>query len=126
MTEKSHRDSRAVALPFHRARKLRRNQTDAKTKLWHQLRASRLGSFKFRRQFPIGEFIVDFCCKERRLVIELDGGQHGEPKGVAADSRPTRALEAWGYRVIRFWDNDVLQNMDGVVQAILEALGEGV
>jgi very-short-patch-repair endonuclease len=64
MTEKSHHNSRALALHFHRARKLRRNQTDAETKLWHQLRASRLGSFKFRRQFPIREFIVDSVVKK--------------------------------------------------------------
>jgi Protein of unknown function (DUF559) len=80
----------------------------------------------FGASFRSGNSSSISVVKIRRLVIELDGGQHGEPKGVAADSRRTRALEAWGYRVIRFWDNDVLQNMDGVVQAILEALGEGV
>jgi very-short-patch-repair endonuclease len=113
-----------VPLPFHRARNLRRSQTDAESKLWSQLRAHRLRSFKFRRQFPIREFIVDFCCRERRIVIELDGGQHGEPEGAASDARRTLALEAWGYRVIRFWNNEVLQNIDGVAEAIYEALGE--
>ncbi len=114
---------RAIPLTFPRARGLRRRQTDAEAKLWQHLRAERLGSFKFRRQFPIGNFIADFCCKEGRLVIELDGGQHGEPDGMARDARRTLALEAWGYRVIRFWDNEVLQNLDGVLQRILEALG---
>jgi very-short-patch-repair endonuclease len=90
--------------------------------LWQHLRARRLEPLKFRRQFPIGNFIVDFCSKERRLIIELDGGQHGEPEAIAKDNRRTLALEAWGYRVIRFWDNKVLQNLDGVVEAILEAL----
>ena len=113
---------RTVPLSFQRARDLRHRQTDAETKLWQHLRARRLEPLKFRRQFPIGNFIVDFCCKERRLVIELDGGQHAEPEAIAADERRTLALEARGYRVIRFWDNEVLQNLDGVVEAILEAL----
>jgi len=115
---------RAVPLSFHRARNLRRRQTDAEARLWQQLRARRLEPYKFRRQFPIGSFIADFSCKERRLVIELDGGQHAEPEEIAKDRRRTLALEAWGYRVIRFWDNEVLQNMEGVVEAILETLRE--
>jgi very-short-patch-repair endonuclease len=117
-------NSRAVPLPYHRARDLRRNQTDAETKLWYQLRAKRLEAYRFRRQFPIGNFIVDFCCKEHRLVIELDGSQHSEAEALARDKRRTLALEAKGYRVMRFWNNDVLQNVAGVIDAILEALRE--
>ena len=113
---------RAVPLSFHRARNLRSRQTDAEARLWQQLRAKRMEPYKFRRQFPIGNFIADFCCKERRLVIELDGGQHAEPEQTARDNRRTLAMEAWGYRVVRFWDNEVLQNMEGVVETILEAL----
>ncbi len=124
VTKNGEPKSRAVPLPHHRARDLRRNQTDAEFKLWQLLRAQRLGSYKFRRQFPIGDFIVDFCCKQHCLVIELDGSQHGEPEATARDKRRTLTLEAKGYRVIRFWNNDVLQNKEGVVDVILEALHE--
>jgi very-short-patch-repair endonuclease len=88
-----------------KARNLRSNQTDTERKLWTYLRASRFKDFKFRRQHPIGPFIADFCCPSRRLVIELDGGQHGDDSG--RDRRRTLFLEAQGYRVIRFWDNEL-------------------
>jgi very-short-patch-repair endonuclease len=86
-------------------------------------RQKEFAGFKFRRQFPIGDFIADFCCRERKLVVELDGGQHAEPAGITRDLWRTRLLEGRGYRVIRFWDNEVLTNIDGVLQVILEALG---
>jgi very-short-patch-repair endonuclease len=114
---------RAVPLVFHRARALRREETDAERKLWQRLQAKEFAGFKFRRQFPIGDFIADFCCRERKLVVELDGGQHAEPAGITRDLWRTRLLEGRGYRVIRFWDNEVLTNIDGVLQVILEALG---
>jgi very-short-patch-repair endonuclease len=103
-----------------RARKLRENQTDVENKLWSQLRGRQLTGVKFRRQHPIGPFIVDFCCVERGLVVELDGGQHAERSDV--DERRTRVLERFGYRVLRFWDNDVLRNFDAVLERISEAL----
>ena len=101
------------------ARKLRNDMTDAERRLWSQLRASQLEGFKFTRQLPIGDYVVDFACRLARLAIELDGGQHADNP---ADDARTRVIEAHGYRVIRFWNNDVLQNTDGVLTAILEEL----
>lgn len=101
------------------ARKLRRDMTDAERRLWLHLRANQMDGVKFTRQFPIGDFIVDFACRSARIAIEIDGGQHSE--NLAAEER-TRVIEAHGYRVIRFWNNDVLQNTDGVLIAILEEL----
>jgi very-short-patch-repair endonuclease len=103
-----------------RARKLRKNLTDVENKLWSRLRGRQLSGVKFRRQQPIGPFIVDFCCVERRLVVELDGGQHAERN--TADERRTRLVERFGYRVLRFWDNELLSNLDGVLERINEAL----
>ncbi|HEX9662583.1 MAG TPA: endonuclease domain-containing protein [Candidatus Binatia bacterium] len=94
-----------------RARQLRRNQTDVEKKLWSRLRARQIGGAKFRRQYPIGHFIVDFCCFEGRLVVELDGGQHAE--AGALDQRRTEFLVAEGYRVLRFWNNEATENIDG-------------
>jgi len=103
-----------------RARRLRHNQTDVEAKLWSRLRARNIAGAKFRRQYPIGHFIVDFCCFEQRLVVELDGGQHAE--AGAFDQRRTDFLVAEGYRVLRFWNNEVTENIDGVLGRILEAL----
>ena len=103
------------------ARRLRRNQTDAERKLWSRLRDRRLCGARFRRQHPIGPFISDFCCTEAKLVIELDGGQHVLQK--RSDAERTEFLEGQGYRVIRFWDNDALSNMEGLLHRIIEALG---
>ena len=101
------------------ARKLRKDMTETEVVLWNALRARQLGGFKFRRQRPIGRFIVDFACVEHRLVAEADGGQRADNE---ADHRRTAWLEENGWRVIRFWNNDILSNLDGVRQAILEAL----
>ena len=117
-------DPRPVALKFACARHLRRGQTDAELALWLCLRARRLNGLRFRRQFPIGAFIADFCCKERHLVIELDGGQHSEGNAEARDKFRSRQIEECGYRILRFWNNEVLTNMDGVLQAIAEAAGQ--
>jgi very-short-patch-repair endonuclease len=100
------------------ARKLRRASTDAETHLWYHLRSRRLAGHKFRRQHPIGRHVADFACEEARLVVELDGGQHSD----SADALRTRALEAAGYQVLRFWNNDVLENTDGVLEEILRTL----
>ncbi|MFN3934542.1 endonuclease domain-containing protein [Parvibaculum sp.] len=104
-----------------RARHLRMMQTEAEARLWSRLRNRMLGGFKFRRQVPIGPYIADFVCVERMLVVEADGGQHADN---AADKRRTRYLEERGYRVIRFWNPDVLSNTEGVLEMILIALGE--
>ena len=103
-----------------RARRLRRQQTDAERKLWLALRARQVDGAKFRRQHPIGRYIADFCCSEKNVVIELDGGQHTER--VEADQSRTEFLSQQGYRVIRFWDHDILTSLDSVLQVISEAL----
>jgi BirA family biotin operon repressor/biotin-[acetyl-CoA-carboxylase] ligase len=100
------------------ARKLRRNMTEAEKRLWRHLRASQMG-VKFTRQFPIGDYIADFACRSLKLVIECDGGQHCEND---TDQERTRAIEAHGYRVIRFWNNDILQNTEGVLIRIAEEI----
>ena len=100
------------------AQKLRREPTDAALLLWSRLRAKQLG-VQFTREFQIGNAIADFACRRARLVIEVDGGQHADSP---TDDARTRMIESYGYRVIRFWNNDVLQNTDGVVQRITEEL----
>ena len=102
------------------ARHLRKNPTDAEQKLWSRLRRKQLHGYRFRRQRSIGPYIVDFVCLEVSLIIEVDGGQHAEQ--VAKDEARARFLEKEGYRVIRFWNNDVLANTDGVLEAILHDL----
>lgn len=101
------------------AKTLRSNMTDAERKLWYRLRSRRFGGFKFVRQLPVGPYFADFACRERDLIIELDGGQHS---GSLSDTVPTQALKAYGYGVIRFWNNEVLTNIDGVLQEIANHL----
>jgi adenine-specific DNA-methyltransferase len=101
-----------------RARQLRAGQTDTERKLWSHLRNRGLAGFKFKRQHPIGKYIVDFACLEMRLIVEVDGGHHSNAK----DEDRTRFLELAGYRVIRFWDNQVLQETEDVLEAILASL----
>jgi very-short-patch-repair endonuclease len=103
-------------------RRLRREQTEAESLLWQQLRARRLKGAKFRRQHPIGEHIVDFCCLKHQLVIEVDGGQPAEE--TEKDAARTARLEAHGFKVIRFWNDDVLRNLEGVLTSVAEALRE--
>ena len=103
-----------------RARRLRRDATDAERALWRVLRGRAIAGLKFRRQHPIGRYIVDFVCLERRLIVELDGGQHT----AEVDGPRTAYLEAAGYRVVRFWNPDVLRNPEGVVEVIVAAAGE--
>lgn len=106
-----------------RARELRVNLTDAERLLWKHLRSRELSGYKFRRQQPVGQYIPDFVCFEKRLLIELDGSQHSEE--VAQDSERSAWLEAQGFRVLRFWNNQVLREIDAVKRAILEALDDG-
>ncbi|HEX7775759.1 MAG TPA: DUF559 domain-containing protein [Parvibaculum sp.] len=105
-----------------RARHLRRNLTDAERKLWLYLREKIADGFHFRRQCPIGPYIADFLCYSARLVIEVDGGQHGMDEGLEFDRRRTEWFEANGYRLMRFWNNDVLGNIEGVAEMIETAL----
>jgi very-short-patch-repair endonuclease len=94
--------------------------TDAERLLWQALRYKQLAGHRFRRQFPIGRFIADFVCIEQKLVIELDGGQHQDQ--VAYDEQRTVFLQQNGWRVLRFWNNDVMCNLDGVLSTIAENL----
>ena len=103
-----------------RARRLRTNPTDAEKALWRILSRRQLDGHRFRRQVPIGRYIADFVCHEARLVVEVDGGQH-DPGDSGERERQT-FLEAEGYRVLRFWNNEVLGNLAGVHAAIMDAL----
>ena len=103
-----------------RARVLRRDQTDAERKLWSMLRNRQLGDCKFRRQVPIDRYFADFACVEAKLVVELDGGQHSDQ--IAYDTERTQVIEACGWRVIRFWNHEVLLESEGVTDTILAAL----
>ena len=97
-------------------RALRNNMSDAEQALWHLLRGRQISGLKFRRQHPFSNYILDFVCLENRLVIEVDGGQHGEQAGY--DENRTQKLQAAGFRVLRFWDNEVLKEMESVKEKI--------
>ncbi len=103
----------------HLSRNLRKHQTEAEGKIWRRLRSRQVADCKFRRQHVIGAYIVDFFCLERRLVIEIDGGQHADS---GADAARTRFLESQGFMVIRFWNNEVLNSLDEVVEEIYRVL----
>ena len=104
------------------ARALRRDLTDAERLIWCRLRNRGLYGHKFRRQHPVGPYVVDFVCIEERLVVEIDGGQHAEQ--AARDEMRSVFLKAKGYRVLRFWNNEVMANIEGVLAAIAAALGQ--
>jgi very-short-patch-repair endonuclease len=101
-----------------RARRLRTHQTDAERILWLRLRDRRLNGLKFRRQVPVDRYVVDFFCADAHLVIEVDGGQHA----TADETNRTKVLEAMGYLVRRFWNNELHENIEGVLESILNAL----
>ena len=109
-------DSRVVL-----ARKLRKNMTPQELKLWQFLRNKQFNNLTFKRQYPIGNYIVDFICKEKWLIIEIDGGQHNTPEAIEYDKERTIYLEKRGFKVLRFWNIDIDNNFDGVYQKILEA-----
>jgi very-short-patch-repair endonuclease len=104
------------------SRELRQNQTDAEQRIWTELRGRRFAGVKFRRQVPIGQFIVDFLSVRKNLVIELDGGQHYDPAGRARDAKRDEYLRLQGLNVLRFSDYDVLKNTEMVLHRILVAL----
>lgn len=105
---------------LNKAKSLRRNQTEAEHKLWYHLRAHRFKGLKFKRQKPIGRYIVDFICMEHRLIIELDGGQHADQTDY--DQQRDAWLHAQGYTVLRFWNNEVLQQTEAVLERIRETV----
>ncbi len=105
---------------LERARAARREPTEAEDRLWSRLRASRLQGWKFRQQVPLGQYRADFVCPSRKLIFEVDGSQHDDMR--ARDGQRTAFLEREGYRVVRFWNHDVLSRTDMVLEAILAAL----
>jgi very-short-patch-repair endonuclease len=107
-----------AATMLYRARELRRNTTKAEERLWRQLRSRNIEGLKFRRQHPVGSFIVDFYCPQSKLIIEVDGGSHADQQEY--DQQRTEWLQARGYRVIRFTNDDVKEALDGVIERILE------
>ena len=113
------RQQRSNPKTKHQAIELRKESTPAERKLWSRIRNDQLG-VAFRRQHAVGNYIPDFCSPKAKLIIELDGSQHLEQE--AYDAERTKYLEALGYKVIRFWNNDVMKNIDGVILAIMHAL----
>lgn len=109
-------------LILDRARRMRREMTEAELKLWRILRNRSLVGIKFRRQVPIGNYIADFCCLDRRLIVEVDGGQHAELE--VADAWRSRFLKQEGFRVLRFWNDQVLSGLEFAVTEILAAISE--
>ena len=103
-----------------RARALRNDMTDAENRIWYFLRNRRLSGYKFVREYVIGNYIADFVCRDKKLIVEIDGGQHME--AVAYDQRRTNYLTANGYKVVRFWNNEVFENIQGVMETILRTL----
>ena len=125
--EKARKDSRYLLPQGEKARKsnvkfakhLRRNMTEVEVKLWNALRDRRFENYKFRRQVPIGKYIADFACFEKRLIVELDGSQHEESK---RDETRDAWLKSQNFRILRFWNIDINQALDGCLIAILDAL----
>jgi len=105
-------------------RALRQHATDAERLLWRHLRSQQLAGHKFRRQHPIGPYIADFVCIAARLILELDGGQHAHGNGLAHDQQRTQFLQSHGWRVLRFWNNQMLSETDAVLHVIAEALAD--
>ncbi|ASY45568.1 hypothetical protein CJD35_14875 [Sphingobium xenophagum] len=111
---------KGYARPTARARALRNNATDAERVLWQAISARKVSGIRFNRQVPVGPFICDFVARSIGLVIEVDGGQHED----AVDAERTRYIEPQGFRVIRFWNNDVLGNLDGVIEDIMRVVAD--
>jgi very-short-patch-repair endonuclease len=124
MVDPKHPDWKVPAKLRANARALRRNSTDAERILWSELRAGRLNGASFRRQVPIDHYVADFICHAAKLVIELDGGQHFSDAGERADARRSVAIEAKGFKVLRFNNHDVMTNRSGVLETIVTAIAE--
>jgi very-short-patch-repair endonuclease len=118
------RPLRSTPKILHRAGELRKETTTAEKKLWAYLRLMREDGIRFRRQHAIGPYITDFCVPRKKLIIELDGSQHLEQQDY--DTERTKYLESLGYKVIRFWNNDVMNHIEDVIQSIHQALGDDV
>lgn len=120
------RGSNGSASPFlfKYSRRLRVNQTIHEAILWAYLRSRRLGGLKFRRQFPICNFIVDFCCFEKKIIVELDGSQHGKEEHAERDRIRDEILRSKGYTILRIWNSEINNNLEGVAERILQ-IAEG-
>ena len=92
--------------------------------MWYYIKSKQINNYKFRRQVAVGNYIVDFLCSEKKLIIELDGGQHNENKNIVYDSERTKYLNNLGYKVVRFWDNDIFKNMKDVLESIYKELND--
>jgi very-short-patch-repair endonuclease len=115
-----------IRKPHKNARKLRKDMPSAEQRLWYFIRRKQLGGFRFRRQHTIAPYIADFVCVEAKLVIELDGEQHGLDGAPEHDEKRNAFMESEGWAVVRFWNNDVYDNIDGVLEMILDAAGNSV
>ena len=104
------------------AKILRKNMTEQEKILWHVLRNKQFYGLKFRRQVPIGDYVADFVCEIHNLIIEIDGGQHNEPENIEKDEQRTEFLISKGYKVLRFWNNDVDNNLEGVCEVIYKTI----
>ena len=104
------------------ARNLRKNATIQERRLWNLLKNRQFYNLKFKRQQPIGDYIVDFICKEAKIIIEIDGGQHNEPENIDYDTARTKYLNNLGYKVVRFWNNEIYENIEGVVLRLEEEI----
>ncbi len=110
---------------YNIARKLRKNSTEQERKMWKLLRNRGFKNLKFKRQVPMGNYVVDFLCEEKKLIIEIDGGQHNEPENIINDKIRTEYLESEGYCIVRFWNNEIDGNMSGVYDRLTEIV-EGI
>lgn len=106
---------------LNNAKILRKNMTSQERKLWAILRNHKFYGYEIRRQYPIGEYIVDFICRNKQIIIEVDGGQHNEEENIKSDNIRTKYLESKGYKVIRFWNNEIDSNMEGVYKKLMLA-----
>lgn len=104
------------------ARNLRKNLTPQERKLWNMLRNHQFYGYEFRRQYPIGDYIVDFICREKKIIVEIDGGQHNEQNNIQYDIKRTEFLHSIGYKVLRFWNNEVDNNIEGVFEIIKQEI----
>ena len=104
------------------AKKMRSNMTPAETKMWRILRGKRFQDLKFKRQVLIGNYIVDFLCEDKKIIIEIDGGQHNEELNIQSDNNRTHYLENNGYKVLRFWNDEVMKNINGVMEVIFREI----
>ena len=117
-----HADIPAIAR--QNARRMRKGMTEAELKLWNELRAHRLMGLGFRRQLPIAGYIVDFACPQYRVIVEVDGAQHARDDALVYDKQRTARLEQDGWPLLRFWNDDVLKDIDNVCQHIVRVIGE--